>query len=362
MLPGATWEPVHELRARTGAKTISLSSYAVVMQTTGEDWTGVQLALSTQKSTETLKIPELDALLVGSGRRIAHIMASSAGSFAAARENYAGQNGLFNAVVNTDALVQEEYRKNQKVQLDNEQRVSQLFETLQRRGTTAHFSGSGIQTVRADGRSVRVPIGSVELEAVQKIIAAPEVSLNAARTVDLANTSKQSLIPGKVAIYLEGAFLGLTETDFVAPGESFSLYLGVADQIKLSRTLDKKRSELKSGGAKTRMQLSFVSTVENLSKESQSIQMAERVPVSEMDEVKVSNVRIQPVGKPDVKGLLHWDLNLAPRQAREFRVEYTLEYPTQLPARKVTPLPGIDASGVINLHEQIKSLELELRK
>ncbi len=47
MTPGATWEPGHELRANSDAGKVHLASFAVVIQTTGEDWTGVNLALST---------------------------------------------------------------------------------------------------------------------------------------------------------------------------------------------------------------------------------------------------------------------------------------------------------------------------
>jgi len=75
-------------------------------------------------------------------------------------------------------------------------------------------------------------------------------------------------------------FLGLTETEFVAPGESFSLYVGVADEIKLSRTLDKKRSELKRGGQRTKVQASFLVNVENLSDQTVAVQLADRIPVS----------------------------------------------------------------------------------
>ena len=60
MLPGATWEPVHELRATPDGKAVALSSHAVIRQTTGESWTGVNVWLSTQRSTETMKIPELN--------------------------------------------------------------------------------------------------------------------------------------------------------------------------------------------------------------------------------------------------------------------------------------------------------------
>ena len=360
-LPGATWEPVHELRATADAKTVSVASFAVVRQTTGEDWTGVALALSTQKSTETMKIPELEALLVG-GRKLPRLFAGSGESFKEANKNWEAQNTYWYDLNNRDAAVQREYRANQVGQSGVTKRVEQVFETLQQRGTTAHFPALGPQIIRTDGRPVRVPIGSTDLAAQHRILAAPEMSLNAARIVDLANTSRQPLLPGRVSLFLGGAFLGLTEAEFVAPGEAFALYLSVADHLKLSRTLDKKRSSLTRGGAKTKMQVSFLVAVENLSDLSAALQLTDRVPVSETEEVRVSGVKIQPEGKPDAKGLLHWELNLAAKQTKEYRIEYALEYPTELPQR-LTPLPSRSATGTpaessaSGLYEQIKSLE-----
>lgn len=365
MLPGATWEPVHELRATTDARSVSLASFAVVMQTTGEDWTNADISLSTQKSTATMKIPELEALLVG-GRKMPRMLAAGGDSFKEANRNWEQQNTLWFDVNNRDMATQRAYRANQAAQLGNVKRVEQVFENLEQRGTTAHFPAAGPQIIRSDGRPVRVPLGSADLAAQHRIFAAPEMSLNAARIVDLTNTTRQALLPGRVSLFLGGAFLGLTETDFVAPGEGFALYLGVADHIKLSRTLDKKRSALTRGGSKTRMQVSFLAQAENLSDQGVSLQLTDRVPVSEGDEARVTGVRVQPEGKPDAKGLLHWELNLAGKQTKEFRIEYTLEYPTELPktAKSVTPIPGGGpATGVpamappSGLYEQIRSLE-----
>jgi uncharacterized protein (TIGR02231 family) len=330
MLPGATWEPVHELRATPDGKAVALSSHAVVRQTSGEDWTGVNLWLSTQRSTETLKIPELESLLLGAGRKIARVSAASQSSFSAANDYFLGNNGTWFDLQNSDVAQQKDYRANFAALDTNAKRVEQLFETMRERGTTAHFPALGAQIIRSDGAPVRVPIGSAEIPAQHRLLAAPELSLNAAHIVDLTNSTKQALLPGKVSLYLDGAFLGLTETDFVAPGESFSLYLGVAEEIKLSRTLDKKHSELKRSGQRTRIVASFLVSAENLSDHSVSVQLAERIPVSETDEIKVSGVKISPDGKPDAKGLLRWDLDLGPKKRREFRVEYTIEYPNDI--------------------------------
>ena len=82
------------------------------------------------------------------------------------------------------------------------------------------------------------------LATKQKIVAAPEQSLNAANTIQTTNTSSQPLLPGKVALYKDGAFSGNTDMDFVATGEKFAMFLNAAEHIKLSRVLDKKQSSL----------------------------------------------------------------------------------------------------------------------
>jgi len=361
MLPGATWEPLHELRTTDGT-AISLASFAVVTQTTGEDWAGANLALSSQRSTQTIRIPELDALLLGDGRALNRVLSPKADTFQIATDNFTGQWGLWNDFANSDAD-QVEFAENRKALQARQARVVQVFEALQRqRGTTAHFQAAGKQTVRTDGRAVRLPIGTLQLEAKSRTLAAPEVSLNAARIADMVNAGRQPLLPGKVLLFVEGSFLGTTDIDFIAQGEDFTVFLGVADQIKLSRTLDKKRSALSWSGKRKRMQVSFLVTVENLSEEAATVQLGDRVPVSQTADIRVLDVELTPAAKPDVKGLIKWEVALAPKQTREFRIEYLLEYRADLlRQRKAAPAASPEAindeAADSSLRREIHSLE-----
>ena len=365
MLPGATWEPAHELRASNGATNLALTSYATVTQSTGEDWNGVALALSTQRSTETMKIPELHGLLLGSSRAAVRAV-NRIDTFQDANRNWTTQNGFFFNANNPSVAKQMEYGDNQKLMLGNSAVVCAVFEKLQQRGTSAHFAAVGAQTVRADGLPVRAPIGAVDLAAKHHIMAAPELSLNAAHTADLTNTGKLPLLPGKVALYIDGAFLGLTETDFVASGESFDVFLGVADQIKLSRVVDPKRSEFYRSGTRTRMKVSYVLTVENLADKPATVLLTDRVPISEVDEIRVSSVKSTPEVKADIKGLLRWSVALGAKQSKEHRIEYTLEYPADLPQRADPKKPTSGSGSTLHFESdlklQIRSLEETLRK
>lgn len=351
LTPGATWEPVAELRATTGGQKVAVSQFAVITQTTGEDWTGAEIKVSTQSPTATLKLPELEALFLKGGSTLAQAVNSNADTFKMAQSQWSTDNAYY-------GHGQQDYQSNFQQQLVVQAKMQEVFSTLQQRGTTAHFEG-GEQTVRADGRPVRVAIGRADLDAKYRILAAPELSLNAARSVDLENTAGQSLLPGKTSLYVDNAFVGTTELAFVAPGEDFSMFVGVADEIKLARELDKKRSDLKRFGKRTRIQVSYVVTAENLSKQTQTLFLNDRVPVSQMEEIKVSKVRIEPDRDPDSQGLLSWQEHLKPAQKRTYRIEYTLDYPTALLAQ-VRQNPAMKNRKAAPLYDEIERLEQSL--
>ena len=165
--------------------------------------------------------------------------------------------------------------------------------------------------------------------SVQKIVAVPEQSLNAARTLKMVNSTDLPFLPGKVALYQDGTFLGMTDIDFIAQGESFSLFISVADHLKLSRKLDRKHSSLVHK-KRSWMRVAFIVTVENLSDEKTAFTLADRIPVSENRNIKISNITIAPAGKADSHGILRWDLTLKPKEKRQFRISYQVEYPREL--------------------------------
>lgn len=357
MLPGATWEPLHEVRAaERDPSSVEVTSFAVVTQASGEDWQSPELTFSTQSSSAAARIPELEALTLGDTRST-HMMERQSASFSRAEAAFKGQNKLWNKRLQATGVgsnFEEVYQTNYDYLQVTQSKTVEIFQSLQQRGTTAQFKGTSTTNVRADGRSVRVPIGRATFKAKQVIVAAPEQSLNAARTLSMTNESGQPLLPGNAALYQGGAFLGMTNLDFVADGEQFSLFLSVADQLKLSRALDRKHSSL-IRKQRTQMQLSFVVTVENLSSAPVALTLADRLPITEDKDVQISGVKIAPDAKPDSKGILKWNLAMAPKEKKKLEIRYTIEYPPTLvlEARRskardaaITPASPAPAAGV----------------
>lgn len=335
--PGATWEPMHEVRASNAAPdSVELNSFAVVTQTTGEDWNHAELSFSTQSSSDSERIPELEMLALGKTQEVSRSVTRQITSFSSAQKKFQEQNHQWNRMnqassqrVSEVEQFEQSYSTNLALLERVQSKTVEIFQSLQTRGTTAHFIARDAAIVRSDGRSIRLRIGGSPIKAHRRIIAAAEESLNTAVTLEMTNTTSQPLLPGSVARYQDGAFLGMTDIDFVTKDEDFSVFFSVADQVKLTRELDKHQSSLVRT-ARNRMQLSFVSKAKNLSDRPVTVVLAERVPVSENADIRVSNVKIVPGEKPDAKGIVRWSVTLAPREEREYRVSYQVEYPPSL--------------------------------
>lgn len=65
MVPGARWAPSYAISLAKDMTTAVVSVRAAVAQSTGEDWTGVRLTLSTADSQRWTELPEMQALRIG---------------------------------------------------------------------------------------------------------------------------------------------------------------------------------------------------------------------------------------------------------------------------------------------------------
>lgn len=350
LTPGATWEPVGEMRVSGGGKTVALTQFASVVQTTGEDWEGATMAFATQRPDETLNVPQVQALLLGAGGAgLNEVMQRMGESFTRAQSSYWNRNDIIGKGSN-------EWKMNFDNQMVVQERAQVIFAQLAQRGTTAHFAALSPRTVRADGRSVRIPIATSDFAAGVRVVAVPEVSLNAVRTAQIKNGDMQPILPGKVALFVDGAFIGTSEFRFVAPGESFSTFLGVHDRIKLERVIDRKRSTIDRKGKTTHVTVSFNVTAENLSDETAELDLGDRVPVSQSEEIEVDDIKVPDGAKRDRDGIVKWTASLPAKKKMSWRIEYKLEYATDLLTRmknKQQPAPGPQQ----RLYDEIQQLE-----
>ncbi|MFT7580955.1 MAG: hypothetical protein ACI9MR_002629 [Myxococcota bacterium] len=351
LTPGATWEPMGELRVGGNRRDVTLSQVASVVQSTGEDWGDVALTFSTQRPGETLSVPEVSAMLLGGdGAGLGAAVNRASASFQRAQSTYSSQN----MVVNRDRHRWADRIANQS---QIQSRATTTFAKLAKRGTTAHFVAKERRTVRADGKAVRVPLSTGSFDATIRLVAVPEASLNVVQTAELINTGEQSILPGRATLFVDGAFVGTSEFPFVAPGETFSTFLGVHEGVKLERKIDRKRSKIERGKKRTEIRASFLVTATNLDKKPVTLAFGDRVPVAQDEGIDLDDVKIPKGAKRDRDGLVKWTAEIKPRTTRTWRIEYTLEYPNDmLDRQRANPAPA-SAPRKQRFYKQVQSLE-----
>ena len=315
----ARWTPLYDARLETGAKdrkpALELVRRAEITQTTGEDWSDVALAVSTVRTARGGNAPELGSLIVQYPQPPRPAAPAPAG---AAMDS--------SKPVARSALMQK-----------TDEPAPERAEEKQ-----AAVEVSGFQVVfRIPGR---VSLGASEGAKSLRISTAaivPDLAVRAVPVLDptafLEASFKQSedapLLPGRVAIYRDGAFVGRGHMAAAGKDEIVRLGFGADDKVKVERSVVK-RNEGSAGlivtTAKTD-ERSFKTVVRNGHDFPLRIAIEDQLPVSENEDIQVemlpSTTPPTATNLRDKRGVLEWAFEAKPGEARDIAFAWRVRWP-----------------------------------
>jgi len=299
LVPCAIWRPAH--RAELSGGELSWTLGAMVWQQTGEEWREVRLAFSTARPALGAELPLLDDDLLRLRNKTeaeAQSVEVEARDDAIALLSPAGAGAGQPLVPGVDD--------------GGEARSFELADRV---------------TVPSDGRAHLFELDRFRAAAKLDSVCLPELVPAVILRSLLANASKLPLLAGPVTLIQNGGFVGRSLVPFVAPGESFHLGWGSEDEVQVVRRADHSESENVSFGRRTRARTWNRVFLSNTGSTPRTIQLSERIPVSELEEVKVRLVEKETTAghRLDESGHLHWELTLQPGATRELCVAYDLE-------------------------------------
>jgi uncharacterized protein (TIGR02231 family) len=284
---------------------VEMSTWATIWQATGEEWKDVRCQLSTARPTQqALATPVSDDVLMLRPKTDAekHTVVVEARDQSIERAGVAGQKGLAEMPGVDDGgepLVLETQRP---------------------------------ATLPSDGRPVRIETMSTRMDAVVDRVAYPELS-EAVHVRALATwNGKVPLLAGPVRLVGGDAAVGAARTPFVGLGEPFELGFGVDDGLRVRRSVQRTKDTVPVTGTQ-KVTITITDTISNLSNQPKSLLVVERIPKSEISDVKVT---CRPDGGTldDKDGFVRYTLSLTPHEVRTLTLEYRVEAPgrVQLPA------------------------------
>jgi uncharacterized protein (TIGR02231 family) len=141
----------------------------------------------------------------------------------------------------------------------------------------------------------------------------PEIALQVVLKSEQTNNSTLPILAGPVDLVRSTEYVGRTTVSFIAPQEKFALGWGTDANMRVQRTQSQKREKnhLTQWNTITNTVSIFLS---NIGDETRKITMTERIPVSELEKVKIEVVQDETSDRiqPDINGFCNWNLHLPP--------------------------------------------------
>jgi uncharacterized protein (TIGR02231 family) len=331
---GARWSPIYDARLDTGAHdrkpSIDLVRRAEIVQATGEDWRDVQLAVSTVRTAKGGSAPELRPLIV---------------RYPMPRPLSEVKRAPMSAAPVAAPPAKPEMA-------DRDQLARQKEEDIAAEEQEAAADTGGFQSVyRIPGRvSVSASEGAKNFRISSSVIA-PDLVVRAAPAIDATafveanfkHGEDAPLLPGRVAIYRDGTYVGRGQMAMTSKDENVRLGFGADDHVKIARSTVR-QIEGSAGlisSVKTERR-EFKISIRNGHDTPMRIAIEDQVPVSEIDDVKVELLPMTTAPtERDVRnrrGVLAWNFEAAPGETKEIRIAWRLRWPAD---KTVVFVPGL---------------------
>jgi uncharacterized protein (TIGR02231 family) len=317
VVTGASWQPLYDLRLSEGE--VALTYLAQVAQNTGEDWPQVGLTLSTARPSLSLTIPELAPWFLRPRPPMMPVAARAAKA----------SGPMAPAAMAAPAPLAE-------LAADAAPQAYQALETVEaavsEAGASLTYQLAGEADVPGDNEPRKVTVASLRLTPDLTYVTAPKLEPVAYRRAEVKNTSPYSLLPGQAQLFEGDEYLGATQLEFVAPGQTFELALGADERVRVEREMvlrDVDKAFLL--GDRRRVRYGFVIRLENLRDAPQQITVRDQIPVPRDEQIKVrlDGADPRPAEQSEL-GQLEWRLTLDRGAKQTIRFDFNVEHPRQM--------------------------------
>jgi len=313
LIAGASWRPVYALRVDADFGGALLELGAEVQQATGEDWTGVNLELTTARPSAGAAPPEPVAWRVHPERPDNEGMSAGRARRAVAMKAEAREYA--------DAAPTLEVR-------------------VARSGLVVAFAAHRKESVASGARPARISLGQFDLDPEIVWSVFPRANTDVFVTAQVTNTTKTPLPAGEARVFVGPDYVGpLTLADWGIDQE-IRVGLGVDRQVEAERTEVARNRETEGLFSKDTVHTRrYRITVKNHRTRSIKTRIVDQIPVSSDEDIVVKlteSSRKQatlPARKQETNaatGVLEWHAAVAAGASLDVYFAFEVRYPKAL--------------------------------
>lgn len=309
----ASWYPKYDARINMADSTVSFSYNGIVTQNSGEDWSDIDVRLSTAQPQISATPPTYSALYLACG---------SAG-------------GTARQQVEREHMVQSQNAFYAAASVTFDEIESDKFSSVTDDGPAVTFVINGKQNIVTGDQPCQLTVTSGIYNAAILYECMPSERNYVYLKAKFKNSTPYPLLAGSVSIYRNAGFIGTSAIPFTAVEAELPLFAGIVDGISVVRTRMADTARKKGFlTAKDETVSSFRTTLLNSTASPYKLRLRETIPVSEIDEVKValldnSESETIPDTTPEYvldskTGLVYWDITVKPGETQSVNLTYSI--------------------------------------
>ena len=315
---GPSWRPSYDVRANTVQGNLELTYNAEIRQSTGEDWKGVALKLSTAQPGIGGREPSLSPWFINKQEAVVAMGAAAPMAKSLSRR----QDQMMNAyVAEADQAAQPA-------------EMSVAGASVVTGATAETYIIDRMSDVLSDNKVAKVNITQQNFPTVYRYSSVPKLSPHVYLKAKAKNKSDFTLLPGRTSVFLDGAFVANASLDLVPAGQEFWTYLGVDPSVKVERKELGRREETSGLFGKKTVRTVYDNVFKIKNSKSTAIELVvwDQIPISDHEDIKV--VLEEPKYEKDSENLkmsdgklLEWRFNLKADEKKDVPFRFAIERP-----------------------------------
>ncbi len=312
---GAGWTPAYDLRAKGVGQPIDLLMKAQVTNNTGEDWTKVELSLSSGNPTLGGVMPNLNPWTLYMHRPMQLENVSSRSPRKATADAPAAANS---------EMAMEKYYEDMDASIT-------VNNTVAYRTTTSEFVIETPFTIPSDGIPHTVGVKNHSIAASYKHFATPKLDKDAFLYARTTGWEDLNLLPGEANVFFEGTFVGQSFLQLDMPKDTLDISLGRDKGVVVERVKRKASNEKAVIGGSRTVTVGLDLTVRNTKGTSVDLEVRDQHPMSPQSEIEVKLTEKGGAAVNENNGMLTWNITLAAKETKKLGFAYTVKHPKDLP-------------------------------
>lgn len=315
---GPSWRPSYDVRANTTQGNLELTYNAEIRQSTGEDWKGVALKLSTAQPGIGGREPNLSPWFINKQEAVVAMGAAAPMAKSLSRR----QDQMMNAyVAEADQAAQPA-------------EMSVAGASVVTGATAETYIIDRVSDVLSDNKVAKVNITQQNFPTVYRYSSVPKLSPHVYLKAKAKNKSDFTLLAGRTSVFLDGAFVANASLDLVPAGQEFWTYLGVDPSVKVERKELGRREETSGLFGKKTVRTVYDNIFKIKNSKSTAIELVvwDQIPISDHEDIKV--VLEEPKYEKDSENLkmsdgklLEWRFNLKADEKKDVPFRFAIERP-----------------------------------